>query len=63
MVMTVVAPSSIPPVATAMRWEPIRLSSIMSTRMSLARCGIWSVMPSSFSTDRQYAASLKIGVR
>ena len=63
MVMIVVAPSSMPPVASAIRWEPIRLSSIISTRMSLARWGIWSVMPSSFSTPRQKAASLKIGVR
>ena len=31
----------------------MRLSSIMSTRMTLARSGIWSVMPSSFSTARQ----------
>jgi len=29
----------------------------MSTRMMLARSGIWSVMPSSFSMDRQYAVS------
>ena len=48
--MTVVAPISMPPVARATRWEVIRLSSIMSTRMTLARSGIWSVMPSSFST-------------
>ena len=62
-VMTVVAPISMPPVARATRWEVIRLSSIMSTRMTLARSGIWSVMPSSFSTARQKTASLKNGVR
>lgn len=51
--MIVVAPSSIPPVAMATRWEDIRLSSISSTRMTEARSGTWSVMPSSFSTARQ----------
>jgi hypothetical protein len=34
------------------------LSSIMSTRMTVARSVIWSVMPSSFSTGRLYAVSL-----
>ena len=48
--MIVVAPISMPPVARATRCEEIRLSSIISTRMTLARSGIWSVMPSSFST-------------
>ena len=52
-VITVVAPISMPPVASATRWEPIRLSSISRTRIMLARSGIWSVMPSSFSTPRQ----------
>ena len=33
------------------------------TRMMFARSGISSVMPSSFSTPRQYAASLKNGER
>ena len=49
----VVAPSSLPPVATKTRWEAIRLSSIMSTRIWLARSVTWSVTPSSFSTARQ----------
>ena len=49
-VITVVAPISMPPVARATRWEVIRLSSMSRTRMTLARSGIWSVMPSSFST-------------
>ena len=52
-----------PPVASHTRWEEIRLSSISSTRMTLARSGISSVMPSSFSTARQYAVSLKNGER
>ena len=52
-VMTVVAPSSMPPVPRQTRCELIRVSSIMSTRMMLARSGIWSVMPSSFSMARQ----------
>jgi len=51
--MMVVAPISIPPVARATGWEPTRLSSIISTRMVVARSGIWSVMPGSFSTARQ----------
>ena len=51
--MTVVAPISMPPVARQTRWLEIRLSSIISTRMVLARSGIWSVMPSSLSTPRQ----------
>ncbi len=51
--MIVVAPSSMPPVAMATRCEEIRLSSIIITRMTLARSGMWSVMPSSFSTARQ----------
>jgi hypothetical protein len=61
--MTVVAPSSRPNVAIATRCEEIRLTSIIMTRMTSARSGIWSVMPSSFSTARQYAVSLKIGAR
>lgn len=51
--MIVVAPSSIPPVAIATRWEEIRLSSISMTRMTVARSGMSPVMPSSFSTARQ----------
>ena len=42
-----------PPVAMATRCEEIRLSSIIITRMTLARSGIWSSMPSSRSTPRQ----------
>jgi len=53
MVIMVVAPSSLPPVPMATTCEAIRLSSIMSTRIWLARSGIWSVIPSSFSTARQ----------
>ncbi len=52
-VMIVVAPSSLPPVPRQMRWEAIRLSSIISTRMTLAFSGTSSTMPSSFSTVRQ----------
>jgi hypothetical protein len=51
-VITVVAPISMPPVPMHTRWEEIRVSSIMSTRMTEARSGIWSVMPSSFSTGQ-----------
>ena len=49
----VMAPNSMPPVANATRWDEIRLSSIIITRMTLTRSGISSVMPSSFSTPRQ----------
>ena len=52
-VMIVVAPSSLPPVARQTRCDVIRLSSIISTRMTVARSGTSSVMPSSFSTARQ----------
>lgn len=61
--MTVVAPSSSPNVAIATRCEEIRFSSIIITRMIWARSGTCSVTPSSFSTLRQYAVSLKIGAR
>ena len=61
--MIVVAPSSMPPVAMATRCEESRFSSMSMTRMIVARSGIWSSMPRSFSTPRQYAASLKNGVR
>ena len=50
--------STMPQVAMQTRCDEIRLSSISRTRMMLARSGIWSVMPSSFSTPRQYAVSL-----
>ena len=50
-VMAVSAPSSMPPVAKAMRWLEMRFSSMSSTRMVLARSG--TSMPSSFSTARQ----------
>lgn len=56
--MIVVAPSSMPPVAMATRCEDNRFSSMRSTRMMLARSGISSSMPRSFSTARQYAVSL-----
>ncbi|CFR85084.1 Uncharacterised protein [Mycobacterium tuberculosis] len=49
----VMAPNSMPPVANATKCDEIRLSSIISTRMTLTRSGISSVMPSSFSTPRQ----------
>ncbi len=52
-----------PPVASQTRCEEIRFSSIISTRIVVARSGICSVMPSSFSTARQYAVSLKNGER
>lgn len=51
--MIVVAPSSIPPVAMHTRWEESRLSSISSTRITVARSGMSPVIPSSFSTARQ----------
>ena len=57
------APSSRPKVPIAIMCEEIRLSSIISTRRMLARSGIVSSMPSSRSTARQYAVSLKIGDR
>ena len=52
-----------PPVARATRWLDIRLSSISITRTTVARSGIASVMPRSFSTARQYAVSEKNGER
>ena len=61
LVIAVNAPSSMPPVASATRWLLIRLSSMTSTRITFARSG--TSMPSSFSTARQYAVSLKIGDR
>ncbi len=61
--IALIAPSSMPPVASATRWLEIRLSSISSTRMTVARSGMSSVMPSSFSTPRQYTVSLKNGDR
>ena len=48
-----IAPSSRPVVPSQTRCEEIRLSSIISTRITVARSVIWSVMPSSFSTARQ----------
>ena len=51
-VIAVSAPSSMPPVAMATRWEEMRLSSIIITLMTLARGGISSSMPSSRSTPR-----------
>ena len=61
--MADIAPSSIPPVASATKCDEIRLSSIIITRMTLARSGMSSVTPSNFSTPRQYAVSLKNGDR
>ena len=52
-VNTVVAPSSMLPVPRQMRWELMRVSSIMRTRMTWARSGISSVMPRSFSMPMQ----------
>ncbi len=52
-VMTVSAPISMPPVAMHTRWEEIRLSSIIITRMTWARSGTSSSMPSSRSTAMQ----------
>ena len=52
-VMIVVAPSSLPPVPRQMKWELMRLSSIIITRMTDTFSGTSSVMPSSFSTVRQ----------
>ena len=37
----------------AVRCDEIRFSSIISTRMTVARSGISASMPSSFSTARQ----------
>jgi hypothetical protein len=58
-----IAPSSSPVVPSHTRCEAIRFSSIISTRMTVARSVIWSVMPSSFSTPRLYTVSLKMGER
>ena len=60
---TVLAPSSRPNGPIPVRCEEIRFSSIISTRITFARSGIRSSMPSSRSTARQYAASLNIGIR
>ncbi len=59
--ITETAPSSMPPVATQTRCEAIRFSSQRSTRRTWARGG--ASIPSSRSTDRQYASSLKNGER
>ena len=58
-----IAPSSRPVVPSHTRCDAIRFSSIMSTRIVVARSVMSSVMPSSFSTARLYAVSLKIGAR
>ena len=50
MVMSVVPPNSLPPVPTATTWEEMRLSSMSSTRVTVAFSGTSSVMPRSFST-------------
>ncbi len=62
-VMIVVAPISMPPVPRQMRWLEMRVSSIISTRIALARSGMSAVMPRTFSIARQYAVSWNIGVR
>ncbi len=49
----VIAPSSIPPVASATRCDEIRFSSMSITRITEARAGMSSVTPSSRSTPRQ----------
>ena len=51
------------PVANATMCEEIRLSSMSITRMTDARSGTCSEIPSSFSTPRQKATSLKNGDR
>ena len=58
-----VAPSSRPKVPIAVRCEAIRLSSIISTRMTIARSGTASSIPSSRSMARQNAVSLNSGDR
>ena len=62
-VITVRAPISMPPVASATMCELTRFSSISSTRITWTRSGIWSSMPSSLSIPRQYAASWYSGDR
>jgi hypothetical protein len=52
-IISVVEPISMPPVASATRCEEIRLSSIISTRITDARSGMSAVIPRSFSTARQ----------
>ncbi|SHW19643.1 Uncharacterised protein [Mycobacteroides abscessus subsp. abscessus] len=51
--MAVIAPSSMPPVASATRCEEMRFNSIISTRITLARSGISSEIPNSCSTPKQ----------
>ena len=52
MVMSVVPPISLPAVPMAMTWEAMRLSSMRSTRTTVAFSGTSSVIPRSFSTAR-----------
>ena len=52
-VITVSAPISMPPVAMQTRWEEIRFSSSIITRMTLAFSGISASMSSSRSTPRE----------
>jgi hypothetical protein len=61
MVIAVSAPTSRPPAARLTRCEEIRLSSMSITRIVWARCG--ASIPSSLSTDMQYAVSLNSGDR
>lgn len=60
-VITVIAPSSKPTVASQTQCEQMRLISIISTRISCARAG--TSTPRSFSTATQYTASLNNGAR
>ena len=57
------APSSRAPVPRATMCDEMRFSSIIRTRISLARSGMSFVIPRSFSTPKQYAVSLKIGAK
>ncbi len=61
--MIVVAPSSMPPVAMHTRCEESRLSSIRSTRRTVARSGDLVLDAEQLLDARQYAVSLKNGVR
>ncbi len=63
LVIIVVEPISMPPVARKTRCDETRCSSIIITRMTVARSGTSSVTPSSCSTPRQKAVSLMRGVR
>ncbi|CAB4614852.1 unannotated protein [freshwater metagenome] len=57
------APSSSAPVPSATMCDEIRLNSIIITRITVARSGTSLVMPSNFSTPKQYAVSLNSGAK